>query len=471
MKQRHSLYCIVYALVICVVVLLQVMSNVELSSISMTGVESSNKQRTHTDKTTSDSFHRLHQNTSRPFRDSKTKFVFFMGLEGTGHHLIGDMIDKSPLKASLEEWKVVPSHTVALGKALALEKTLHTTTMYSGLFNRHCYPSPQKGSKAASAQKRQIKHDGDDDQDDSTHTALNTSEDNSRRRRIRRQLTQVSSSRASLNRKFGQNGSDRITAELLAKLAQSKQQLDTKDPQIDVIEQLQQMEQIIEKQREGTAATNSSSHVFVPINTWRRHGFELVGQLSYPNMRGLECRKLNYPNIDLLYNACDVAKVDCVHAYLYREPHAVLRSTIGNRDMNTGVIQTIHLYISHLSILYAQLSRHASRTVGCFGFLDSTSTSHDPEQQEKHELENKRQERNWNIFKDMLGFNNNIDGESEFASIRNEFFKPPTPISEEMKRNMIPSDLQVYMDVLVQLYEDVRELCHEIVETQGSFDQ
>ena len=463
MFQRCSLYRIVCAFVICVVVFLQSVSNVELASVWMTGVKSYNTQWTSTDKN-SDSFQRVHQSTSRPFRHSKTKFVFFMGLEGTGHHLVGDILDKSPLKESLADWKVIPTHTVALGQALALEKSRYK--IYSGLFNRHCHPAPPKKSEAAIAQMRLFKKVGDDAPHGSNQTALETigDGDDSRRRLIQRQLTQTSDSITSLKQKLAQNGGGEVTAELLSKLSQQRE-VGKKDPQFAVIQQLQQMEQIIAKQ-EDTASTNSSSHVFVPINTWRGHGFGLVGQLSYPNMPGLECRKLNYPNIDLLYNACDVANVDCVHVYLYRDPYAVLKSTI-RRGMNTGVIQTIHLYISHLSIMYAQLSRHAPRTVGCFGFLDPIFSSQDPQQNEKHELENNRQERNWNIFRDMLRFKTN----EEFESMRNTVFKPPTPISKESKQNMIPSDLQVYMDVLVQLYEDVRELCHGIVEAQGSFDQ
>ncbi|OEU07469.1 hypothetical protein FRACYDRAFT_221159 [Fragilariopsis cylindrus CCMP1102] len=41
-----------------------------------------------------------------------------------------------------------------------------------------------------------------------------------------------------------------------------------------------------------------------------------------------EVRSMVYPTIDLIYKACNEAKVDCGHLYLYRPPDQVLQSTI-----------------------------------------------------------------------------------------------------------------------------------------------
>jgi hypothetical protein len=106
--------------------------------------------------------------------------------------------------------------------------------------------------------------------------------------------------------------------------------------------------------------------ITLPVNTVPH--VPNYGMVSYPNFGG-PCRSLNYPNLDHFYHACDVAGVECKHAYIYRDPYSVLASTTLKRKMNQGnFLQGIHLYTSLLQIIYSQLVDHSDRTVGALAF-------------------------------------------------------------------------------------------------------
>lgn len=59
----------------------------------------------------------------------------------------------------------------------------------------------------------------------------------------------------------------------------------------------------------------------IPINAYLVHG--PYGQMSYPHY-GSPSRSLQYPDLHLLYRACDAANVACGHVYLHRDPYDIM---------------------------------------------------------------------------------------------------------------------------------------------------
>jgi hypothetical protein len=180
------------------------------------------------------------------------------------------------------------------------------------------------------------------------------------------------------------------------------------------------------------------------INTWETKtvpGWESVGQVSYPNHNG-ECRKLNYPNLDLLYQACDMAQVDCEHVYVYRDPLAVLKSTT-RRSWNPSVLPAMHLYISHLNILYAQLSTHAQRTAGCWGVLEADATWTEV----------------WTPLHKLLGWSDT----EEFRQVFDELYKPPGNLTQTERQRLAPSKFDPYLQSFYRAHKDVIALCRKQV--------
>jgi hypothetical protein len=55
----------------------------------------------------------------------------------------------------------------------------------------------------------------------------------------------------------------------------------------------------------------------------------ISGMMSYPNYRSTEkCAGFRHPDLSLLQQACDMAKVRCRYIVQYRDPLAILRSTL-----------------------------------------------------------------------------------------------------------------------------------------------
>jgi hypothetical protein len=59
----------------------------------------------------------------------------------------------------------------------------------------------------------------------------------------------------------------------------------------------------------------------IPINAYSVHG--PYGMMSYPNY-GSPSRSLQYPDLHLLYRACDAANVACGHVYLHRDAYDII---------------------------------------------------------------------------------------------------------------------------------------------------
>ena len=195
--------------------------------------------------------------------NSNIKYIFFVGLEGTGHHLVGSMLKNSPLHMELKEMGLEDNEN-------ELRKALHKSLFNyapgggfggAGLWDSHC------SSKINSTRHTQML-----------------------KRRLIKQIEKINT-----------------------QVTEMKKVNDNHDDDVLVY----------------------------PINTMvTKGGF---GEVSYPNFSG-SCRFLNYPNLDLWYDVCHDANVDCEHIYVYRDPLAILQSTSIKRKFNKSTLSGIYLY-------------------------------------------------------------------------------------------------------------------------------
>lgn len=164
--------------------------------------------------------------------------------------------------------------------------------------------------------------------------------------------------------------------------------------------------------------------------------------ISYPSGLG-SGRMLNHPNIDILYDACKHAQVNCKHIYIYRDPYDVIVSTVKKRKMNSDVYEAIRTYTLMLHYIYSQLSRHSDKTALCFGPLDV----HGHERRE-----------DWDKFGSIFGWSS-ADDFRAFVNANN-LKKSPSPLSKSEKRKLIPGRKHVFMNAYMDIHEKVIDLCY-----------
>lgn len=290
--------------------------------------------------------------------NSSIRFLFIIGLEGTGHHAIGNIYHKSPARKQIQDWEIHPRMSLELEVALFEDDNL-------GFFNLHCGNRSQIQMQDAVAHRNKV------------------------------------------------------------------------------VQKLQQI-----NQKAAAQASDDTKTTTMLMNAY--HGVRVAGEMSYPNFIG-ECRKLNFPNIDLLYHACDLAKVDCAHVFLYREPYAILRSTgdrgfhdsiksqiLGRRAYHDTMVTAIHMYTSMLSIIQTQLWTHRHRTLGCWSILDPTEDI-------------------WQSIQKTFGWESRI----EMAKTMREIYRNPKQLDDEEKEQIAPAIYSPYMDSFFRHHEDSVELCRQ----------
>ena len=134
-----------------------------------------------------------------------------------------------------------------------------------------------------------------------------------------------------------------------------------------VVELLQTISQkVINNDSDDKSIQQNNININIPINA---NSCTTPSMLSYPNFLGID-RSLQNFNLDLFYDACSDANVNCRHIYIYRDPYDILKSTTMNRPFNKNVSDGIRLYTSVLQQIHSQLVSYPTRNVGCFGFLD-----------------------------------------------------------------------------------------------------
>mmetsp|Transcript_41150 Transcript_41150/g.99159 ORF Transcript_41150/g.99159 Transcript_41150/m.99159 type:complete len:271 (+) Transcript_41150:287-1099(+) len=198
-----------------------------------------------------------------------------------------------------------------------------------------------------------------------------------------------------------------------------------------VVEKLQQINQRVARATASNKETNTTTML---ANAY--HGTLISGQMSYPNFMG-PCRKLNYPNMDLFYEACDMAKVDCGHVLIYRDPYAILRST-GRRRFHDSALAAIHMYTSMLSLIQTQLWTHSHRTLGCWSILEPTEDI-------------------WQSIQRTFGWESRI----EMAKTMRKVYWDPKELPEEEKELIAPAIYAPYMNSFLRHHEDSVELCRQ----------
>lgn len=77
---------------------------------------------------------------------------------------------------------------------------------------------------------------------------------------------------------------------------------------------------------EKMSSEGNSETVPIPLNAFNVRG--PFGMNSYPNYL-VPLRPLQYPDLHLLYRACDAAQVDCGHVYMHRDPYEIIGTSAG----------------------------------------------------------------------------------------------------------------------------------------------
>jgi len=182
------------------------------------------------------------------------------------------------------------------------------------------------------------------------------------------------------------------------------------------------------------------TYVSVPLNLITHE------MASYP-MDSDECRPLKFPDLDIVYEACNDAGVLCQHVYLYRDPYAVLKSTTKNRGFEASGLKAIHLYITMLKVLYAQLTAHANRTAGCFNFYDTGDGVNDTSGAF------------WDPIRDMFGWASTSD-HVEFRKYIQSKYKPPAKLTDADRKTIVPQQYEEYIKSMIQANDNASRLCH-----------
>ena len=171
------------------------------------------------------------------------------------------------------------------------------------------------------------------------------------------------------------------------------------------------------------------------------------GMLSYPDWI-TKCRYLSYPDISLLYDACDLAGADCRHAVLVREPYSVLRSGSMNRKFDTKLIH-LKLMTTMLQVIYGQISEQPERLAACWDYDNS------PTQEEKG---GGRIGGGVSELGRLLGW----DDHKKFEEVYGEIYKRGSPMDNATRDEIVERALQPFMRTMVRSTEEVKHRCREI---------
>ncbi|KAL3939885.1 MAG: hypothetical protein SGARI_001203 [Bacillariaceae sp.] len=255
----------------------------------------------------------------KPMSENQLEFVFTVGLEGTGHHLMQAVYKDSPDFKKMSAWGFTPHLRVA-------HSSLFQAANKNGMWNMAC------------------------------------KEEESFEKRNKNWMLKPS---AAVNSEKVQPAVNATNPYL--KKGQKVKKFDTVARHNSLVTQLKEMQKLYDK---NTASNPQPMRV--PLSALQMKGVD-SGMISYPNFRG--CYKLHYPVLDFLYDACDEAGVQCSHVYVYRHPLDVLKSTSIKRTFNSpGMVAASHLYTSHLKLIETQLNSYPFRNRGCLGFFDEDET-------------------------------------------------------------------------------------------------
>jgi predicted transcriptional regulator with HTH domain len=115
-----------------------------LSGLLVRWIIVTSRRRRHSQSTTTSSISISHHHSDGGGR-TKLIFLFFMGLEGTGHHLITRVIEQSPIFDKIVELDI---HTLYTSQ---LQGSLYNQATQKGLWNAHCFQPKPNGTSSSNA--------------------------------------------------------------------------------------------------------------------------------------------------------------------------------------------------------------------------------------------------------------------------------------------------------------------------------
>ena len=202
--------------------------------------------------------------------------------------------------------------------------------------------------------------------------------------------------------------------------------------------------------------TDIQTPIPLPLNAF--HG---GNQQSYPYSKDRRCRALTYPDLDMMYTACDAAGVLCSHAYLYRDPYEVVKSSTHNRGFNQNVVEASKLYYTMLNVIFGQLAANGrGRTIGCWNLLKPQNNSL---------AFDKEFSGTWDGVRDLYWGPENKDSFDKAFHDMMHFHDPPNDL-EAYQRSVIPTNQQVMMDSMVSAQERTLELCRLMEKSNGDVE-
>jgi len=167
----------------------------------------------------------------------------------------------------------------------------------------------------------------------------------------------------------------------------------------------------------------------IPINGAELPEFNF-GTMSYPTFAWNQV--LNYPDIGLLYAACNRANVTCQHVFLSRDPYAIVSSTV--RRSFHSVQLSSHLYSTMLAVIHKQLVEFPGRTAACWQYEEANDA--------------------WQVGK-LLGWQNRESFEQTYSSVYKS-----TP--DQNLRSKFPSSLMPYMNSMERTTNLVMGVCRNV---------
>ena len=213
------------------------------------------------------------------------------------------------------------------------------------------------------------------------------------------------------------------------------------------------------------ASSSSSAVASLPVTI-------LLGlypkKVSYPY--GFDnCRKLRYPNLDLLQRACQEAGVACGMALLNRDPYAILASN-QRRKFTKYIVAAMHLYQSMDIIIMQQLTSFQQQqhdeenswksigTFGCWNLLDNTTDDQVSNDQDGGASTSRIQRKDVN---DSLGRALGFTDLTEWDNFRESMVHLKPPMTDDARQELVPAKFRLYMDSWVKTHRQLWELCQQ----------
>ena len=222
----------------------------------------------------------------------------------------------------------------------------------------------------------------------------------------------------------------------------AKKGIDAAGHYIKIIELLKTMHQKFNDKR-----PQKNDTFYIPINA---NACASASMISYPNFTGKD-RPLQNFNLDMFYNACTDANVDCKHIYIYRDPYDVLKSTTTKRHFNEDTFHGIKLYTSELQQIHSQMISYPDHNLGCFGFLDVNGHTSNVD---------------WTRFGNLFGWKDRRRAKNYRRHTEEmKHTHKPVAMSDAKKLQLVPQHLKPLMQSFEAIHNRVKDLCYSTLES------